>query len=327
MQIKIGARLVLTNIAILTISLAVFGPLLQEEVDFGILLIFSLLTAVTSLALTPFALPWICMRDLRAIQAVTAGLKRGNYDVPLQIAPEPTNPDDECQLNRLKREIHWMRRAIAMREQDIQRKTGRILALNEALHIEATTDTLTGLYNTRYFWECIGQCFETYRQTGESFSFVILDIDFFKRVNDTYGHSGGDRVLEQFAKALRENTRKSDVVARIGGEEFALILRQVSSCDDAQAHLKRLHARLREHQIQINPETRISITVSIGYYVIEQKPPTCIAHPNTAAEIVKRADDALYWVKNNGRDGLMAWHELTTDYRAVRLALTAINSA
>jgi len=318
-QIKIGARLMLANMAVLGISLAIFGPLLQEA-DPGILMIFCLLTAVASLTLTPFLLPWICSRDLRAIQEVITGLKRGNFDVPLKIAPEPSDPDDEYELNRLKREIHWMRRALAMREQNIRRQSEHILNLNEALRIEAITDTLTGLYNARHFWECIGQCFNGHLHTGESFAFVILDIDFFKRINDTYGHPGGDRVLEEFARTLREHTRETDVVARIGGEEFALILHRVSS-RDTQDLLHRLHGQLREHQIQLTPDTLVKITVSIGYYVIEQQPPALLAHPDTAEDIVKRADDALYWVKNNGRDGIMAWHELTKDYRERRLKL------
>lgn len=328
MQIKIGARLMLANLLILGVSLAVFGVLLQQEVDPGILILFSLLTAVASLALTPLLLPWICLRDLRAIQTVIAGLKRGDYAVPLPIAPEPGDPDDEYELNRLKREIHWMRRAIAKREQDIRRQTERILALNEALRIEAITDTLTGLYNARHFWECIGQCFNEHLHTGVSFAFVILDIDFFKRINDTHGHLGGDRVLEQFASALRESTRKTDIVARIGGEEFALILHNVSS-DETKQYLHRLHGLLRERDIRIGPEQRIKVTASVGYYVIEKPLPPALTVPpiTTTQDIVKRADDALYWVKNNGRNGIMAWHELTHDYRDQRLELTTPTSA
>lgn len=319
MHIKLGTRLLLANIAILGLAFAAFAPLLVGN-DLGILLIFSLLNAVANLILIPLLLPWICLRDLRAIQKVIGGIKRGDHGVELEAVPEPHDPDDEYELNRLKREILWMRRAILLREQDIRRQTERIQALNETLRIEAITDKLTGLFNARFFWVRIGDCFNDHLRTGELFAFAILDIDFFKRINDTYGHPGGDRVLEQFAQTLRENTRKTDVVARIGGEEFALILRHLSA-SDTQTYLRRLQARLREQHIQLSAETRIKITVSIGYYYViaKQSPSTIGEHPSTAQDIVKRADAALYWVKNNGRDDLMAWHELSADYRAQRL--------
>ncbi len=318
MQIKLGARLMLTNMAILAISLAVFSVLLPDA-DLGLLVIFCLLTAVTSLALTSLALNWICLRDLRAIQNAITGVKRGDYEVELEATPGPHDPSDEYELNHLKREILWMRRAILRREQDIRRQTERIQAINEALRIESITDKLTGLFNARFFWERIGDCFNDHQRTGEPFTFVILDIDFFKRINDNYGHLGGDRVLEQFARTLREHTRKTDVAARIGGEEFALILRHLSP-GDTQTHLHRLQELLREQHIQLDAAIRIQITVSIGYYVIGKQTPCPLADcPHTPQDIVKRADDALYWVKNNGRNGLMAWHELTADYRRQRL--------
>jgi diguanylate cyclase (GGDEF)-like protein len=319
MQIKIGTRLILVNSIILIIGLGIFAPLLTDA-DFHCLLLFTLLCIVVNLVLIPAALHWICLADLRAIQNVIGGIKRGDYDIDLEAAPEPHDPEDEYELNRLKREIVWMRRAIGMREEDIRRQTRQILALNEALRIEAITDKLTGLYNARFFWERIGDCFHDHQRTGEPFAFAIMDIDFFKRVNDTYGHLNGDRVLEQFALTLRENTRKTDVAARIGGEEFALILRHISP-QDTRNNLRRLHVRLREQDIRLGTETTIRITVSIGYYVIPDRlPAVADESPSSPHDIVRRADDALYWVKNNGRNGLMAWHELDPGYREQRLA-------
>lgn len=317
MHLEIGTRLKLANLGILAASFAMHAPWLAGP-EFGILLAFTLLTAVTSLALTPIAIHWVCLRDLDAIQAAVNGMKRGDYRVPLDSAPEPEDPRRENELNRLKREIHWMRRAIEVREQHIRRQAERVLAHNEALQIAANTDQLTGLSNTRCFWERLDSCFDDHARTGEPFAIVMLDIDFFKRINDTYGHPGGDRVLEEFARILRENTRKTDVAARIGGEEFALILQQ-SSPPDTQIYLQRLHCVLRECHIGMAPDTRIRITVSIGYCVVTQRPVGWPGEPSCAAEeCVKRADDALYWVKNNGRDGIMAWHQLAADYREHR---------
>jgi diguanylate cyclase (GGDEF)-like protein len=212
MQIKIGTRLILVNSIIMFIGLSVFAPLLTDA-DFHCLLLFTLLCIVANLMLIPAALRWVCLADLNAIQNVIGGIKRGDYDIELEAAPEPNDPEEEYELNRLKREINWMRRAIAMREEDIRHQTRQILALNETLRIETITDKLTGLYNGRFFWERIGDCFNDHQRTGEPFAFTIMDIDFFKRVNDTYGHLNGDRVLEQFALTLRKNTRKTDVAA------------------------------------------------------------------------------------------------------------------
>ncbi|NBC47574.1 MAG: diguanylate cyclase [Gammaproteobacteria bacterium] len=324
MQIKIGTRLTLATLLIIGLSFALFSPLLRgDEDELGLLLIFSLFTIVVSLVLVPLLLPWICTRDLHRIQDAINGIKCGHYDLTLPIGPEPADPGDEYELNRLKRDIHWMQRAIALREENAWQQSRRIAALNETLRIEAITDKLTGLYNARYFWDAIGECFTQHVQSGEPLTFVILDIDFFKRINDTYGHPGGDQVLAQFARKLRASTREQDLVARIGGEEFALILRHLPS-PEIPACLKRLHRELREHHIQISPETRVQITVSIGYYVIErQHLASSSTLTTTAKEVVKRADDALYWVKNHGRNGVMAWHELDHDYREQRLKLEA----
>lgn len=320
MRLKIGTRLFLSNLAVLCLSFAVFGPLL-DSADLGLLLIFCLLAAVTGLALTPVTLPWICLRDLRAVQAVISGLKRGDYDIALDVSPEPDDPDDEYELNRLKREIDWMRRSIAMRQRDTRAQADRILALNEALRVEAITDKLTGLYNARYFWRFISGYFEERLRSDQPFAVVILDIDFFKRINDTYGHPGGDQVLEQFSAALLENTRKQDMVARIGGEEFALVLHNITS-SETKTYLRRLQAVLREQQIELGEDRRVKITVSIGCYMADPPShPPGEAAPVPIEAMMKRADDALYWVKNHGRDGMMAWHELDDGYRQARRKL------
>ncbi|AHF02726.1 chemotaxis protein CheY [Marichromatium purpuratum 984] len=207
------------------------------------------------------------------------------------------------------------------RERDIGSQAERIRALNAELRIEAVTDKLTGLYNARFFWERIADCFEHHHRSGEPFTFAILDIDHFKRINDTYGHLGGDRVLARLAGILRADTRTDDVLARIGGEEFALIMHRISP-EDACARLAQLRARLHRDPIRLNACTHIQVTVSIGYTVVgEQQPQPQFAPPRDPQEIVKRADDALYWIKANGRNGCIAWSELDPHYRKQRQTL------
>ncbi|KXX65487.1 hypothetical protein AY586_01170 [Marichromatium gracile] len=321
MQLKIGARIMCAQTLTLGLGGALFGPLIMGAEQLGALLVFALMTLVTAFTLNPLLLPWICLRDLRQIADALEGLKRGNYAAPLPTAEQPHDPDDENELNRLKREILWMRRAIEQRERDIGSQAERIRALNAELRVEAVTDKLTGLYNARFFWERIADCFEQHHRTAEPFTFAILDIDHFKRINDTYGHLGGDRVLAQLAGILRADTRDSDVLARIGGEEFALILHRISP-EDARARLARLRERLHRDPIRLDGDTRLRVTVSIGYTVVgECQPQTQFAPPRNPQEIVKRADDALYWIKANGRNGCIAWSELDPHYRRHRLAL------
>ncbi|WP_200279227.1 diguanylate cyclase [Rhabdochromatium marinum] len=298
---------------ILLLGYAGFGPLLYglELAALETLAIFMLLNLVALYALLPLFMPWIAARDIRAIQAVLTGLKQGNFRVPIQIAPQPQDPNDENELNRLKRDIERMRASIYTRESMVHRQSERILKLNEALRREATTDRLTGLYNSRYFWERMEDCLEAYWHHGTAFSLALLDIDFFKRVNDTYGHLGGDRVLASLGALLRGNARDSDIAARLGGEEFVLILPGATATATASL-LDRLHQQLRTTPIVLDDDRSIQVTASIGYTTLGEPGSATIDHPDHASpqEIVKRADEALYWVKRHGRDAVMSWDAL-----------------
>jgi len=99
-----------------------------------------------------------------------------------------------------------------------------VCALVAELAEQAVRDPLTGLYNRRFFDEALAQNTETARRYGRELSLVLFDLDDFKAVNDTYGHQAGDEVLKTFAQLLQKNARKADVVCRIGGDEFAVIL-------------------------------------------------------------------------------------------------------
>jgi diguanylate cyclase len=156
----------------------------------------------------------------------------------------------------------------------------------------ALTDELTGLPNRRAFDDQLRQRLDGYNRHQVPFSLMLVDVDYFKSVNDSHGHVAGDRVLGTIAQALRAAMRKHDVVARYGGEEFAVLLPYTSL--DGAAHAAR-HARSAvQAAVTIFEGATIGVTASVGLSTARE-------HDNTTT-IVKRADDALYASKSGGRN-------------------------
>jgi diguanylate cyclase (GGDEF)-like protein len=163
----------------------------------------------------------------------------------------------------------------------------------EKYHEEAQTDQLTELMNRRAFDAIMEHSFNLYKSKGISFSLVILDLDHFKKLNDTYGHQAGDSVLKEFAVILKSQLRKSDDVAfRYGGEEFAVIARGAKP-EHIKRSMDRILNRIRETEIQFEDKA-IRFTFSAG---IEEVVPDM-----DKKELIKNADAALYFAKRNGRN-------------------------
>lgn len=154
---------------------------------------------------------------------------------------------------------------------------------------EARVDTLTGLLNRRGFRERMEIELAHSRRSGDSMAVVSLDVDYFKRVNDEWGHDTGDRVLARIGEVLRELSRETDVVARMGGEEFVALL---PGCDaaEAEAFAERVRARLSSTRGVDVP--RVSVSAGIA----------AERAPADADELLRRADTALYAAKRAGRD-------------------------
>lgn len=163
-----------------------------------------------------------------------------------------------------------------------------------AMREQAIIDQCTGLYNFRYFQQRLDKEIENALKTGEPLSLMILDIDHFKHVNDTWGHLYGDSVLKELANLLKRNVRTEDSVCRYGGEEFAIIF---PHCRSEVAFKIAERIRNRVCETTSNDRRNIfkeSITVSIGISEFD---------PETGKTIlIRRADSALYWAKNNGRN-------------------------
>ncbi len=163
---------------------------------------------------------------------------------------------------------------------------------NKSLEMTTRTDFLTGLYNRRHLeYEAARVVNLSVRQHAKT-ALLMVDIDHFKRVNDTYGHETGDLVLVHLAGLLRQDVRPYDLVIRMGGEEFLLLLPMISD-DDALNVAERLRSRVEESRV-VAGDTTLAITVSIGLYVSEN-----MADLHQA---VARGDAALYEAKRTGRN-------------------------
>jgi diguanylate cyclase (GGDEF)-like protein len=168
--------------------------------------------------------------------------------------------------------------------------------INLARRQQALEDPLTGLKNRRFLAPFMEHETQRLRRSRHSALILILDIDYFKRVNDRFGHEAGDEALKQMADILRNCVRNADVVARWGGEEFVLFCPQ-SGVEHAQVICNRIRTRLQVTPIQAPGHPSFPLTVSIG---------AALFSPATTAELwdasLARADRALYQVKQNGRD-------------------------
>jgi len=173
------------------------------------------------------------------------------------------------------------------------------LRLREKLREQATRDPLTGLYNRRYLEESLER--ELYRtnREGSPLCLAMLDLDYLKKFNDTFGHEAGDRVLRELGRVLREKLRKSDISCRFGGEEFVLVL-PGSSLADAQQRVEQIRLLVKGLQVRHEDQILGRLTVSGGVAASPE-------HGSTAAELVRAADDALYAAKQAGRDRVVAY--------------------
>ena len=168
---------------------------------------------------------------------------------------------------------------------------------NERLEHLAVTDGLTGLYNHRYFRQRLESEFERARRYSLPLSCMILDIDNFKRINDTYGHLQGDTILRGIAAATLGSVRKSDIVARYGGEEFVVIMPQ-TGLEGAKAQAERMMRDIRETIYDGMPD-KSEVTVSMGVAVFDA------ANMLDCEALIRVADSALYMAKKAGKDRMI----------------------
>ena len=161
------------------------------------------------------------------------------------------------------------------------------------LEVEASTDPLTGLYNRRYFEQALSEYLVAFRQAGAPLGLLTLDLDHFKSVNDNYGHDAGDVVLQELAALLKGLTREHDIVARTGGEEFA-ILAPFARADQIRPFAERLCRMVSNMRIDLE-KVVLRPTVSIGLA-------TTLDDVRSGKELIKLSDERLYMAKQQGRN-------------------------
>jgi two-component system cell cycle response regulator len=163
----------------------------------------------------------------------------------------------------------------------------------------AITDALTGLHNRRYMETHLGTLVEQAAQRGKPLSLLMLDIDYFKSVNDTYGHDAGDDVLREFALRIRRSVRNIDLACRLGGEEFVIVMPETDMTVAAMV-AERLRRGIAGEPFTVQQGAKsLNVTLSIGI--------AALASPaDTPAVILKRADQALYRAKRDGRNRVVS---------------------
>ncbi len=174
----------------------------------------------------------------------------------------------------------------------------QLVAAREALRMQAIRDPLTGLFNRRYMGEALERELRRAEHGGQPLSMIMLDVDHFKRFNDTSGHQAGDDLLVHIGSLLQARTRREDIACRYGGEEFLLIL-PGAPLEAALRRAEELRCQMRETTVEHRGQPLSRISVSAGVACFPD-------HGTTADELLRAADTALYRAKELGRDRVEA---------------------
>ena len=238
-------------------------------------------------------------RDVAADQPVRRRRQRGGDRLSARVPrPDGRGARRPGQGRRRRASRGWRRRR--------RRRCSRLLepgaiALDNALRVQraealSVTDDLTQLYNSRYLSQVLRRETKRASRSGRPLSLLFIDLDGFKSINDTHGHLYGSRALVEAAGLIRLSARETDVVARFGGDEFALILPDTGS-EGAAAVGERIRERVNAHRFLQGDGLNIHLTVSVGVATL----------PDVAAStegLIQAADEAMYHVKDHGKNGI-----------------------
>jgi diguanylate cyclase (GGDEF)-like protein len=188
--------------------------------------------------------------------------------------------------------IRAQQKALTLQNKELMKKNALITEQTKKLELLATKDFLTGLSNRRDFLEKVQQEEKRSKRTNRLFALIMLDIDHFKNVNDTYGHECGDKVLVSVARGLEKALRAQDILARWGGEEFVCLLPE-TEVDGAKHAAEKIRTTVETLQHDCI-DVPVSVTVTLGICVYDGS--------YSIEECIRRADDALYEGKKRGRN-------------------------
>lgn len=245
-----------------------------------------------SLVLTDYNMPVMDGLEL------TREIRKTHNKNDLSIIALSSNTDDQATALFLKYGANDYIKKPFSKEEFSCRINNAIEAL-ENIHFitnHANRDFLTGLYNRRYFFSNMESYFSDAVENNEGFAIAMVDIDNFKKINDTYGHDTGDKVIVAISEIIRTNTNKDDIVARFEGEEFCIILKNISS-QNAFTAMERLRNSVKKHLILSDEGEEIRFTISIGL---------SINHEDTLENDVSAADLLLYNAKQGGKNQVIS---------------------
>jgi diguanylate cyclase (GGDEF)-like protein/PAS domain S-box-containing protein len=190
------------------------------------------------------------------------------------------------------------RRLVAVFAEQVGLALGN-LNLRESLRNQSICDSLTGLFNRRYMEESLEREFSRAMRKKTRVAIIMLDIDHFKRFNDTYGHQAGDALLRSLGDLLKRGTRGQDIACRYGGEEFVLVLAE-AHLDGAIQRAEILRQQVKQLSVDYAGQVLGAVSVSMGVAIFPD-------HGTTMAEVMRASDQALYCAKREGRDRVSVW--------------------
>ena len=225
------------------------------------------------------------------VKALTAGA--------VDYVTKPFHDDEVIARIKTHLKIRSLQKQLKEQNAALESEINKRREAEAELRIKAITDPLTNIYNRRYFFELATKEFSRSRRETEPFSIIMIDIDNFKSVNDTYGHLIGDQALIRFTEICKAEIREYDILARYGGEEFVILLPN-TDIQQAKSMAERLRASIIKTPLQFG-EIIVSITSSFGI--------SCSNNDSVLAldKILDKADQALYWSKKGGRNRISVW--------------------
>jgi diguanylate cyclase (GGDEF)-like protein len=266
----------------------------------------ALVFALTVLGALYLALARVVLAPVRELAAASRAIRRGDLNARVT----PRSSDELGQLgrnfNRMAGELQeytiGLERKVAERSAEVRAKNVELTRLNAELERLATQDPLTGLHNRRELFKALDAEIQRAMRTGQALGLMVVDVDHFKRFNDTHGHPAGDEVLKAAAMLIAANLRATDFLARYGGEEFVALLVDTDG-DAASVAADKVRSAVETHGFRLMDgavEVHLTVSAGVASFPVDAE---------NADLLLARADAAMYAAKRGGRNRCAAWRK------------------